>query len=658
MPGLIQVRFSKSSAHLKQDLFCRRGISWVLLACVIFANVCLPPVWATGDLVDVDALVRQASVLNLAHHPTWLKLVHYERDVFAKSGVRSAIHKGSFFNADSGRIDPVAELVSTLSAFAKTTRGNDDQHAQCRFPARYLWLKKTLRFSSTAIAPVQCPAFDEWTMGNTVESISFVYATGFLGNPASYYGHILLKFNSSKYKQRSNLLDVSVNYGAIIPENEDPFSYVIKGVFGGYDGGFSHIRYYFHNHNYGELELRNMWEYELNLDQREVDFVIAHAWELLGQRYTYLFFTKNCAYRMAEVLEILDNIDLIPANPVFTLPQAVLQNLVQNSRNGNPLVRSVKFYPSRQSRLYARYESLNASEKHVVQQVSEDIKALSSSEYQNLPISSKQVVLDALLDYYQFTKVSEALSENEAENYYQLVLKERYRLPPGGEVIVPVVRSPDLGRRPTMARVGFVFNRALGSGLSLRARPVYYDALDADSGHVLDSALSMGEVRLFAQDDRLVLQKLDFLKIESVNSMTTGLPGDGGRAWILRIGLEQQNLDCQDCLSMRMEGGVGSTFRLHSKVQAGGLIGGSIQDNRRSSGNFVLWASAFLNIHVNDSAGIRLVAKLPQKIDGSRGNNRQFYMEARHRLGTNSDLRFLYEKNGSEQYSVSLGYYF
>lgn len=43
-----------------------------------------------------------------------------------------------------------------------------------------------------------------------------------------------------------------------MPDDENPVFYVFKGVFGGYEGGFSNTEYYHHNHNYGETELRDL----------------------------------------------------------------------------------------------------------------------------------------------------------------------------------------------------------------------------------------------------------------------------------------------------------------------------------------------------------------------------------------------------------------
>ena len=162
-----------------------------------------------------------------------------------------------------------------------------------------------------------------WSKLSSTQSLSLIFATGYLGNPASYYGHTLLKLNSDQNK-KLNLLETSVNFGAKVPKNEDPISYMLKGVVGGYDGSFSHSSYYYHTQNYLENELRDLWEYQLNLSQDDYYFLVAHIWELIEQDYIYYFFDENCVYRMYELFSLFDDIDLPPIKAPWVIPQEVV----------------------------------------------------------------------------------------------------------------------------------------------------------------------------------------------------------------------------------------------------------------------------------------------------------------------------------------------
>ena len=61
----------------------------------------------------------------------------------------------------------------------------------------------------------------------------------------------------------------------------------------------------------------------------------------------------------------------------------------------------------------------------------------------------------------------------------------------------------------------------------------------------------------------------------------TGLPDDGGLAWRLRFGFEQDALDCDDCLVGYVEGGIGGAADFGGGFVAYGLAGGraSAPDN-------------------------------------------------------------------------------
>ena len=89
------------------------------------------------NAIDIDLYFQKAIKLNLAEHPTWLKLLHYNQE-----SRRSEILDKDFFISEEGSINPNKELESTLLSFLLPAE-ND---ARCRFPARFLWLDKQLSF--------------------------------------------------------------------------------------------------------------------------------------------------------------------------------------------------------------------------------------------------------------------------------------------------------------------------------------------------------------------------------------------------------------------------------------------------------------------------------------------------------------------------------
>jgi hypothetical protein len=417
---------------------------------------------------------------SIAKKKSWLRLLHYEADWVSLGKTRSAIHSPEFFLSPSGSTNPEEELRASLSAMLAPVSPDPNAHAKCRFPARRIWLTQNFPEYRESLQEIECPDFSAWLPLKKIDSVSLVFANGYLGNPASYYGHLFLKFNGARDSASSYLIDQTLNFGAIGTNMDDPVSYILKGVIGGYEGGFSPAEFYFHNASYTERELRDLWEYRLNFDESEVRYIISHAWEVKGKRYTYYFFRANCAFRVAELIEIVDGIDIIPKNRPWTIPQAVLQTMHRARHEGKPLIDNRIVHPSRQTRLYRRYRDLDQKQRKIITDLVSRQTRLDGQQVQSLPVPERQAILDTLLDYYQFTQDrKETLAVPMSEDYVA-ALSARLSLPPGDSAKQGSIEevAPDAGKAPSWAQLGLVYQQGAGVGQTLRIRPAYYDSLD------------------------------------------------------------------------------------------------------------------------------------------------------------------------------------
>lgn len=602
-----------------------------------------------------QAAFADSVIQELARHPTWLKLLKYESGGLAGDQYLSAVVSPDFFIAADGPSNPENELRSTMAALAKHLEGDPDDHAQCRFPARYQWLRSRGLLANSV--KHECPGFNGWIFGDATDSISIVFATGYLGNPASYFGHTLLKFNSSQQRNTSDLLDVTVNYGAVIPPGVGPVSYIFNGATGGFSAGFSHIEYYFHDYNYGELELRNLWEYQLDLEPDEVRFVMAHAWELLGREFTYYFFRKNCAYRMAEVVEIVDGIDVIPRRRPWTVPQVIVGKADRLEREGRPLIASQRFHASRQSVFFHAYGNLDASERVALKSLILDESG--DDALVDLPEQSQARVVDAAIDYYSYLMPKDEPADSELSRKYRAMLALRFALPRGRRSPVPEPRSgPETDRNPGYVSLGLVdYSGEQGVGGSLRVRPAYYDPLDATISHVPNSELSLGDIILDFGDGEVRLRQAKLFRVEAVNSSMSGLPGDSGRSWILGLGAVEQYPGCDDCLVARFEGDIGRSTQAPGNSTVGFYVGGALQDNRNDFGNAFARVSGYLNSDLGERVRVRARYELRYHIDSARDLEDVISVEGRWALARNWDIRLEWRKNRTRSARLALGYY-
>ena len=193
----------------------------------------------------------QARELQLFHHPYWLKLLHFYSfgESVGQWSFKSDVVNDGFFLSPDGKTDPSAELKATLKAVLSPLSKDPNQHARCKFIARFKWLRSSLDFPE--LPKLACPLFERWSNLEDATGISIIFVSAYLKNPASTFGHLLLKFNSRNRHFGHSLLRPTLNYGAMINPDDNPFVYAVRGLFGGYEGSFTDERFYNFNHIYG-----------------------------------------------------------------------------------------------------------------------------------------------------------------------------------------------------------------------------------------------------------------------------------------------------------------------------------------------------------------------------------------------------------------------
>ena len=179
------------------------------------------------------SLWEQALERQLSQHPYWLKLLHFYS--FAESvgqwSFKSDVESSGFFLSAKGKTDPQAELKATIKALLAPAGDDPNQHARCKFIARFNWLQSKLDFPE--LPKQACPLFERWANLGEASGISIVFVSAYLKNPASIFGHLLIKFNSTNSLFGHSLLRPTLNYGAKITPGDNPFMYALNGLFGG-----------------------------------------------------------------------------------------------------------------------------------------------------------------------------------------------------------------------------------------------------------------------------------------------------------------------------------------------------------------------------------------------------------------------------------------
>ncbi|WP_213997685.1 DUF4105 domain-containing protein [Arsukibacterium sp.] len=603
--------------------------------------------------VHANPVTGSSELANIALSPTWQKLL-----VYGDNG-QSYITSDSFFFSENGAADPLAELLATLTAFATPVDpANPDMHAQCKFPARYQWLKQQITTHNFDIEELSCPKFNQFNKQQNISSISVIFATGFLANPASYYGHLLLKLNTENVPTKhTDLQDTAINFGADVPADENMALYVIKGIIGQYDASFTQQKYFYHAGNYRESELRDLWEYELALEQPDITLLLGHIWELLDADYRYYFFNRNCAFHMGDLLQLVLTSKLADSQRLWMTPQSIMQNLSNVDFQGQPLVKTITYHPSRQSRLYQRFSFLNQQQKDVVHNIVNKPEDLAGFDLSGFEIAEQHAIVDTLIDYFQFMRKEAAGAGDINNTHYKQAVLLRYQLAPGPAVVdFDSASQPHLGRKPSYTSVQIVHNSAVESYGQIQLRPAYYDALDAEEGHVRFSALSMGELVLGFSDSRFFLKDLSLVKIESIRANLTGLPGDRNYSWYLDVGAAQRQAGCDNCEAFKVNTGIGYGFGAATKLNVTGFVGGGYLGETLNSKDSYLATKLIATWYASQRLSSRL--ELEQRFYSDGRKDLLTKLNGRYALNTDLDFRVAIIKDDSvTEVALALGWY-
>lgn len=567
------------------------------------------------------------SLKKLSEDPQWLKLLHYKPN----TGQGSYITTSNFFLNKNGMHDPLSELKATILLF----ESNDDE--QCKYPARLLFLQKKYKnFPSIDIN--RCNDYYKWSKSVNSDSISVIFASGYMSNPASMYGHLFLKINQSS--NINKLLNDSLNYGAIVPNNENPLLYIFKGIMGGYDAAYSDKQYFRHHHNYGNTELRDMWEYKLALSKSDVQFIVAHIWELLFVKFDYYFVDENCAFHLAKLIELVLPDTIISNNSLWVLPSSVAKGIV----NSKGLLESINFIPSSESIVNDYLYTLNENQKLIGKSlIISDFNFQSNEQYNNLTLLEKTQLVEALLQHFKVTKRS-LNDENKKQKLNRLLLKERLQQPLGKAIADPIFirkKPPHNNQAPSKFSLGFHNIDNLGNYLTLGFRMTYFDDLSQNLTHSKFANLEMFDLEFIGNNNEFKIHKFDLVDIRYFPEKHNDWKLTHDFAWKVRLGYEQFKNDCLNCGNYLADGAIGKSF-FYGNSMIYTMVGSKITTGYVDDVQF--YGQLGFISHVNPYLNFKFELTQINSLSSNIKNEVAFLSEVNYQLNNKIEMRFFTEK--------------
>ncbi|HLO94867.1 MAG TPA: DUF4105 domain-containing protein, partial [Burkholderiaceae bacterium] len=389
-----------------------------------------------------EDLAGQARARGLAESTGWRLLLK-----MPLTGGASQVLSPDFFLDPAGRQDAAAELQATLAAL-EAPFVDEAGDARCRFPARRQWLGQQLGISAWLQPDARCTGLHRWLDFSRLRRVSVSLVSGYFGNPASAFGHALLRFETERRPGETALGDLTLNFGALVPEQENMLRYVAKGLSGGYDAGFSDKDYAEHDQVYVRGENRDIWHYELALAPDAAQLLALHAREIAGRKFQYFFLSRNCAWRLAEMLELV-----LPASlrqgtdEAWYIPVELFERLEAAQAAGQPVYRRVQFQASAQRELLARLRQLTPAERRAFTAVLTNEGAQLAADLQGLTPQQAQRVIEVLLEWTNWKNPTGQVKDELAavERLKQRLLQARLRLPTGASSLAAPAPLPSPG---------------------------------------------------------------------------------------------------------------------------------------------------------------------------------------------------------------------
>lgn len=532
----------------------------VLLPLFVFAVFFLTAHTAKAQQSDrelyLEQLIEQARKQKLADQREWHLLLHYRARIFG--GYESEQDDPGFFLSPEGKTNPDAELESTLTQFfSPELVGRSQQPAQCAFIARYHWLKEQLRFDSTRLSPFSCDRFDRWYEDFQAQSITLIFPSAFLNNPASMFGHTLFRVDQKGQTEQTRILAYTINYAADVPPDAG-IAYPVRGIFGGYRGYFSTIPYYLKVKEYRDIENRDIWEYRLNFTENQLQRFLMHAWELGNAYFDYFFFKENCSYHLLALLDYADpTLHLTEEFLVWTVPADTVRLIA--SKPG--LVSDIAYRPSRSNVIRRKRESLPATERELAHRITQDLGELTSPAFAQLDLTRQVFLLDLASDYlrYRIDTTDSPPPELKERNRTVLTARSQLRIPSQEFTVVPFANQPELGHKTSRASVGAGWrNNDTFEEVTVRAG--YHDLLDPEVGYTPGAQIEMASltVRHYNRADQTRIERATLANILSLSPIDSVFHAP---SWKLNIGMQTiRHQGCQLCSNGVFNGGIGGAI--------------------------------------------------------------------------------------------------
>ena len=327
--------------------------------------------------------------LSLKDQNHFKNLYHYYNNKIHADGEKFYLSPMNEFNIGHEYI----LLLENLKNNPLKPTGHFDYPLKCVFPARVEFLKSLGELSDLSLD--DCRELNEWKNGLNAKSLSVVFSSSYPNNPSSMFGHTLIRLKSEK---GSDILDYSVAFSAWQEATDSGFLLAVKGLFGGYRGLVELSKYYQKVNEYNYYESRDLIEYPVIMDQKEVDRFLNHLWEIYQTTFfDYYFADENCSSILYRLFKVAFREKELPNEKrAYFLPRELVENLMSAKLID---LSNLKVRDSLKKQFIKKYDGLTNDEKNDFWLI-KNKKNLSAHELSQFSANT----LESAKDFYYYKK--------------------------------------------------------------------------------------------------------------------------------------------------------------------------------------------------------------------------------------------------------------
>lgn len=493
----------------------------------------------------IESLLNQAKQKKLSEHVVWKRLFYVEH-------AQSRVTHAPFFLTKQGKDHLDQELEHHIQALFD--KSEENQSVRCRFPARSAWLIQQLNIPQHTLPDVKCTEFDQWYEQIKPHKMTLIFATDYMGSPGSMFGHTLLRFDPADKPANGSmdLVSYALNYAAFVPPKDNSFVYAWNGLTGRYLGEYSLMKYFHKVKEYGDLESRDIWEYELDFTPEEVKFLVQHIWEMKHVKFPYYFIDENCSYALLGLTDLIRPTLNLQSN--FKWSAIPVETVKALKKQG--LIKKTVYRPALETQLLhqeKQYGSTLAKTAHqLTLQKTKPVDLLV-----NYSIQNQARLLEMAYDDLYLQHIARRVEPKFAQSRLRELLTLRSQLAVSKQrqdVPRPNYDSTQgHGAKMWSIQMGQVQGDQF---LELGGRMAYHSLSDPTQGYAEGMQLLFlnGQVQL--RENRIKLSDLDLLSVHTLNPITSFRKP---LSWGFDLAWKQQSVDSTGQFSTNQQHGVATT---------------------------------------------------------------------------------------------------